>query len=144
MSIALEGMWQSANAAGTPDVAAGIAGTTRDLVYRDGEQRRAERIFDFEAIRVWAKSGTAQAPALREAVDADGDGRIAAGERGAVVRAGNHAWAVALAGPADGSPTLAAVAAVEYGGSGGKCAGPIVSQLFRAAQAEGYLPPEPD
>ena len=138
---ALSGMWKSANEGavhpGGRDV---VAGTTYRLAWNDGSGNgtRREPIFNTPGVRVWGKSGTAQASPLREAFDDDGDGRI--DRRGEIVRSGNHAWTVVLAGPEGlGRPTLSVVVLVEYGGSGGKAAAPIVNQILRAAKAEGYL-----
>ena len=81
---------------------------------------------------VWGKTGTAQAPPL----DLNADGEITPEERGF-----DHAWFVGLVGPDDAQrPMFALAVIVEYGGSGGRVAGPIANQVIRALQKEGYLP----
>jgi len=83
-------------------------------------------------VQVWAKSGTAQAPPLK--LDENGDG-----EGDATVQT-DHAWFVGLVGnESDGVPRYAIAVLVEYGGSGGKTAGPIAAEIARALVAEGYL-----
>ncbi len=94
---------------------------------------RREAIFNTPHVAVWGKTGTATAPGL--VYDADGDGPL----EPEVVRTGDHAWFVLLAGPEGGSPTHAVSVIVEYGGSGGKVAGPVANQIVRALAAEGYL-----
>ena len=83
----------------------------------------------------WAKTGTAQAPPLKH--DDNGDGEISESE---VIEHMDHAWFVGLVGPRNGTPLYAISVIVEYGGSGGRTAGPIANQIIRALQAEGYLP----
>ncbi|MEM7755706.1 MAG: penicillin-binding transpeptidase domain-containing protein [Planctomycetota bacterium] len=95
--------------------------------------RRREATFNSPHVTVWGKTGTAQAPALVH--DADGDGP----EEARVVRTGDHAWYVAVVGPEGGQPSHAIAVIVEYGGSGGKVAGPVANQIVRALAAEGYL-----
>jgi penicillin-binding protein 2 len=93
-----------------------------------------EAIFNAPGVDLWGKTGTAQAPSLRH--DPDGDGP--AGAR--VVRSGDHAWFVVLAGARGAGPRYAIAVLVEYGGSGGRAAGPIANQVVHALSAEGYLP----
>lgn len=50
-----------------------------------------------------------------------------------------HAWFIGFA-PFD-HPRIAFAVMVEYGGSGGSAAGPIVKPLLEACREEGYLPP---
>ena len=53
----------------------------------------------------------------------------------------DHAWFVGLVGPDDTKRPMFAIAViVEYGGSGGRVAGPIANQIIHALQEEGYLP----
>ena len=69
-------------------------------------------------------------------MDLDGDGAVNADER---VSDLHHAWFVGLVGAQD--PEYAVAVLVEYGGSGGRVAGPIANQIMRALMDESYLPP---
>ncbi len=91
-----------------------------------------ETIFNVKGVRVWGKTGTAEAPDLM--VDDDGDGPLAPH----TARKGDHSWFVVLVGP--DRPRYAISVIIEYGGSGGKVSGPIANQIIHALQAEGYLP----
>lgn len=130
---ALRGMERSANFA-HPDGTR--RGTTVQIGYEDGS---SEPVFNTPGVTVYAKSGTAEPPLL---LARDAEGKIARDEKGKaiVARSGNHAWVVALVQP-DGEPrpTHAVACVVEYGGSGGRTAGPIVNQIIRALAVEGYL-----
>ena len=93
-----------------------------------------EPIFRVQGQRIAAKTGTAQAPPWRR--DVDGDGVVAAGEHTSNLE---HAWVAALVGD-EGEPFRYAIAVlVEYGGSGGRAAGPIADQVVRAMQDTGLL-----
>ena len=116
--------------AGLEDVIEMSYGSANHLPLPDG----AEPIFNIDGLRLAAKTGTAQAPPWRH--DIDGDGVIEADERLSGVE---HAWVVALAGPADGELTHVISVLVEYGGSGGRAAGPIANQVMHALRAEGLL-----
>ena len=83
---------------------------------------------------MWGKTGTAQAPPLMH--DPDGEGP----EPARVVRSGDHAWFTILVGPEGGGPRYAASVLIEYGGGGGRVAGPVANQVVHALIAEGYLP----
>lgn len=97
-----------------------------------------EPIFTVEGVRVMGKSGTADAVALREQFDDDGDGRP--DRYGRVLRDGDHAWFVGLAQRSSSSrPDYVVAVVVEFAGSGGKVAGPIANQILLALRAEGYL-----
>ena len=92
-------------------------------------------IFDQPDLRVYGKSGTADAVALW--IDDNGDGRVSPGE---IKRDGDHAWFVALVQrPRSPRPDLAVAVVVEYAGSGGSVAGPILNQILHALRTEGYL-----
>lgn len=121
---AFRGMYGSANE---------LQGTTHRLSQLDGEA-----IFNTEGVLIRAKSGTAQAVSLREAIDDNGDGLP--DRWGRELRSGDHAWVIALVQP-DGTekPTYVIATVVEYGGSGGQVAGPVVNQVIHALQREGYL-----
>tara|TARA_Y100000589_G_scaffold3749_2_gene3335 strand:+ start:1440 stop:3686 length:2247 start_codon:yes stop_codon:yes gene_type:complete len=104
-------------------------GTGSRLKYGPGDY---EPIFNVDPIRVWGKTGTAQAPPL--VTDVDGDGAIEPGER---IDELHHAWFVGLAG--DVTPRYAVAVLVEHGGSGGRVAGPIANQVIHALQRTGHL-----
>ncbi len=138
---ALQGMERSANFAGRDGR---DRGTTYSIKFDDG---RYERVFDTPTVHVYAKSGTADAPDQRRTFaggETKPDGTLANpgdyDRNGAVIREGYHAWVVALVQPeGEPRPTHAIACVVEYGGSGGRTAGPIVNQIIRAMMAEGYL-----
>ncbi len=88
--------------------------------------------FNVPGVMVWGKSGTADAPAVVS--DADEEGRKR------VLRDGDHSWFVGLAGPsALGRPTYVIAVVIDYGGSGGRAAGPVANQVIWQLVAEGYL-----
>ncbi|MBX3356000.1 MAG: hypothetical protein KF724_09920 [Phycisphaeraceae bacterium] len=104
-------------------------GTAHHLQF--GEAR--EPIFDTPGVRVYGKTGTAQAPPLR--LDIDGDGTV---DR--TISGLDHAWFAGLVGDRSRDrPRYAMAVLVEYGGSGGKVAGPVAAQVIRALVEEGYL-----
>lgn len=105
-------------------------GTGSTIGFADGR----ERIFNVPGVDVWGKTGTAQAPSLR--YDPDGDGP----EEARVVRSSEHAWFNVLAGPEGEGPRYAVSVLIEYGGGGGRVAGPVANQVLHALSAEGYLP----
>ena len=113
-------------------------GTGHHITLADGTRLP---IFNAHGVTVWGKTGTAQAPPLR-AADTNGDGEIDGDDEG---REGlDHAWFVGLVGPGEPArPRYAIAVIVEYGGSGGKVAGPVANQIVHALQAEGYLPEPP-
>lgn len=114
---ALEGLRRSANEQ---------RGTTHHL---NIPGQPAERIFNAPGVAIWAKSGTADAPAFELQSD----------EEGQIKYDADHAWCVLLAGE-DESPKYAISVVVEHGGSGGRVAGPVANQVVHALIAEGYLP----
>jgi cell division protein FtsI/penicillin-binding protein 2 len=115
---ALDGLWYAIN-------------MPRGTGHHLGGQLEHELIFTVPGIKVWGKTGTADAPALR--VDPDGDGP----EEPRVARDGDHSWFVVLAGK--DRPQYAIAVLVEYGGSGGKVSGPIANQIIKVLVEEGYL-----
>lgn len=117
---ALEGLHGSANAK---------FGTTYTITFETG----IERIFNVPGVDVWAKSGTADTNPFKASFDQP-DGRGEGEEYD-----GDHAWCVALAG-VGGKPKYAIAVVVDYGGSGGKVAGPVANQVIWALVGEGYLP----
>ena len=118
--------------AGMTDAVREHYGTAARLRYAAND---TEPLFRAPGVRLLGKTGTAQAPPWVR--DVDGDGVIAPGER---VGDLDHAWFVGLVDDdAHGTPRYAIAVLVEYGGSGGRAAGPIADQVVRALQAEGWL-----
>lgn len=97
------------------------------------ERTERENIFNAKGIRVWGKTGTADASPL--VVDPDGEGPL----KPRVVRDGDHSWFVVLAGHEGERPRYVISVVIDYGGSGGKVSGPIANQIIHALIAEGYL-----
>ncbi len=94
-------------------------------------------ILDVPSVKLWAKSGTAEAPPGK--LDRNGDGV----PDGTVTDA-DHAWCVALVGDEySPSPRYAIAVIVEHGGSGGRTSGPVMAAVIRALVNEGYLGPRP-
>ena len=107
-------------------------GTGSRIKYGDDDY---EPIFTVPGVSVMGKTGTAQAPPW--ARDVDGDGSIASGERTTGLE---HAWFVGLVGEDSAAlPQYAIAVLIEYGGSGGRVAGPIANQVVEALRAEGYV-----
>ncbi len=107
-------------------------GTGYQIRY-DDRDLPPHRIMNVPGVINWAKTGTAQAPALR--VDSTGDGIPDSWMTGL-----SHAWFVGLVGSERRrEPEYAIAVIVEYGGSGGRVAGPIANEIVRALQDEGYL-----
>ncbi|MFN0133885.1 MAG: penicillin-binding transpeptidase domain-containing protein [Phycisphaerales bacterium] len=110
-----------------------------------------ERLVHFAGmpgLKVWGKTGTAQAPRILVKRDdpmgkplfdqAIADPGLPESTR--VLREGDHSWFVVLVGEAaDGRPRYAISVMMEYAGSGGRVSGPIVAQIIRALKVEGYL-----
>jgi penicillin-binding protein 2 len=91
-----------------------------------------EVIFNAPGVRVWGKTGTADAPAIR--IDPDGpDGP----QPVQTMADGDHSWFVVMVGR--DRPRYIISVIVEYGGSGGKVSGPVTNQIIHALIAEGYL-----
>jgi penicillin-binding protein 2 len=130
---------------GVEQALAGLAAAARDengtahhITVPDPATGALKRELIFNAleipgISVWAKSGTADASAL---VSHEGGQRE-------VIRDGDHAWCVYLVGDEglEGRPKFAVAVVVDYGGSGGRVAGPIANQVIYALMGEGYLKP---
>jgi penicillin-binding protein 2 len=100
-----------------------------------GHHINRERIFNVPGVKVYGKSGTADPGIVW--IDLNHDGARQSNE---LFNPGDHAWFVALV-RRDGSPRADFVVAVvvEYAGSGGRAAGPIVNQIIWALRAERYL-----
>lgn len=104
-------------------------GTGNHLTLEDGVQ---EPLTSVPGVQIWAKTGTAQAPPLN--VDNNRD------DTPDVKVKTDHAWFVGLVGNVgDREPRFAVAVLLEYGGSGGKTAGPIAAEIIRALVREGYL-----
>jgi len=106
-----------------------------------------EPIINAPGVTVWAKTGTAQAPPAF-LIDTNNDGRIIRDRNNPAQDTPiidlDHSWFVGLVGPKQSAgqpahPQYAIAVVVEYGGSGGRVAGPVANQIIRALQAEGYL-----
>ena len=120
VSKALEGLRQSVSER---------HGTGNHLTLEDGVQ---EPLTAVPGVHVWAKTGTAQAPPLKIDNNKDhvADVRVRT----------DHAWFVGLVGnEGEHRPRYALAVLLEYGGSGGKTAGPIAAEIIRALVREGYL-----
>ncbi len=94
-----------------------------------------EPIFNAPGVKIWGKTGTAQASPIY--FDPDGKGPDPA----ELVEEGDHSWFVILAGR--DRPEYAIAVVVDFGGSGGKVSGPLANQVVHALIAEGYLAPHP-
>ncbi len=105
-------------------------GTGHHMTMQNGAQ---EPIFDFPAVEVWAKTGTAQAPGIRVDVDEDGNSDRP-------ITGADHAWFVGLAGDrANHTPRYAIAVLIENGGPGGRAAGPVAAAVVQSLIDEGYL-----
>jgi cell division protein FtsI/penicillin-binding protein 2 len=107
-------------------------GTTHVITYPmpDGS-KKSESVFSAPGISIWAKSGTADTnPFQADLGQQDGRDELYDSD---------HAWCVCLAGVGD-EPRYAVACVIDYGGSGGKVAGPVANQVIHALVAEGYLP----
>lgn len=87
-----------------------------------------EPTFNIDRVRLWGKTGTAQAPPYllnnEPLDDLDLD----------------HSWFLVMASALDEAvPRFVVAVLVEHGGSGGRVAGPIANQILHALQIEGYL-----
>ncbi len=106
-------------------------GTGHAIRYEDGT---VDRIVDVPGVRMIGKTGTATAnPVVHDPDGPEGP------EPPRVLREGDHAWFVGLVGPEGAAARYAVAVLVEYGGSGGRVAGPIAEQTVHALVAEGYL-----
>ncbi len=119
VEVALEGMRQSAEEEYGSSHHLSIQGFGR------------EPIINVPGVKVRAKTGTAQAPVLARTNQA--------GET-EVLREGNHAWYVGtFSKVGQAQPSYAVAVMVEYGGSGGRVAGPVANQIVWALHDLGYL-----
>lgn len=121
--LAMEGLWRSVNER---------KGTGNHLTI-NGKQ---EPTFNVPGVRVWGKTGTADAGI--HPVDPDGAGPLESEE----LRLGDHSWFVVLAGNdvgAQSRPEYAIAVVMDHAGSGGRVSGPICNQVIAALVREGYL-----
>lgn len=130
--LALKGLHGSANEAN---------GTTHVITYTlaDGT-RQTEGVFTVPGVDVWAKSGTADTSPFRaELSQLNGGGGVGDGRDD--LYDSDHSWCVCLVGDGSGGggPKYAVACIVDYGGSGGRVAGPLANQVVYALRAEGYL-----
>lgn len=126
--MALEGMYLSATTR---------QGTTHHLSHPAVAEVNGKPIFNVTGVRVMAKSGTAD-PGKFRWIDYNRDGEPQEDEIERALR--DHAWVVALVQPEGApQPTHAIAVVVEYAGSGGQIAGPIVNQIIHALQRHRYL-----
>ncbi len=95
-----------------------------------------EPIFNAPGVSVWAKTGTADAPAI---LGDDPDGAEGPLSPPVLMARGDHSWLVLLVGPEGGLPRYAVAVITEYAGSGSRVSGPIANQVIHALIAEGYL-----
>ncbi|MGP1345853.1 MAG: peptidoglycan D,D-transpeptidase FtsI family protein [Phycisphaerales bacterium] len=103
-------------------------GTGSLLRFPDGS---SAPIIQMDGVGVAGKTGTAQASPI---VGTDESGQRT------TLRDGDHSWFVILATPEGADrPRYAISVVIEYGGSGGRVAGPVANQILRALRAEGYL-----
>ncbi len=122
VELALEGLRRAAN---------DQQGTASQLRLPGGH----ERTFNISGVEIFAKSGTAEAPDLHIEIRDEQGQKVKQ-----TIRQGDHGWMICLAKrPESLRPDLAVAVIVEYGGSGGHAAGPIVNQILHALRSEGYL-----
>ena len=92
--------------------------------------RDRDPIFNVDAVRLWGKTGTAEAPPYK--VTSDG--------RTIEIEGLDHSWFVVMASHEDEiKPSVIVAVLIEHGGSGGRVAGPIANQVIHAIRNEGYL-----
>ena len=90
--------------------------------------RDSEPIFNVNEVRLWGKTGTAQAPPYRSSPEAD------------VISGLDHSWFLVMAAhQTETTPSVIVAVLIEHGGSGGRVAGPIANQVIHALRWEGYF-----
>lgn len=103
-------------------------GTGSLLRFPDGS---SSPIIHMEGVTVAGKTGTAEASPI---TTTDEYGNTI------TLRDGDHSWFVILITPEGATrPRYAVSVVIEFGGSGGRVAGPVANQIMRALRAEGYL-----
>ncbi len=87
-----------------------------------------EPIFNLSGVKLWGKTGTAEAPPYRATPDSP------------LIHGLDHSWFVVMASDNSTSkPSVIVAVLIENGGSGGRVAGPIANQVLHALRGEGYL-----
>ena len=100
-------------------------GTGSRLRFGGGEY---ESTFNVDGVRLWGKTGTAEAPPYKLRNDSP------------PITGLDHSWFLVMASPMNEStPKIVVAVLVEHGGSGGRVAGPIANQVIHAIKVEGYL-----
>ncbi len=90
--------------------------------------RDHDPIFNVNGVRLWGKTGTAEAPPYKQSPDAE------------PITGLDHSWFLVMAsGTNETKPSVIVAVLIEHGGSGGRVAGPIANQVIHALQDEGYL-----
>ena len=90
--------------------------------------RDSDPIFNVDGVRLWGKTGTAEAPPYRSSPEAD------------VISGLDHSWFLVMAShQTETTPSVIVAVLIEHGGSGGRVAGPIANQVIHALQFEGYF-----
>ena len=90
-----------------------------------------EPTFNIHGVRLWGKTGTAEAPPYKLNADS------------IEIKGLDHSWFLVMASSlGEVKPSVVVVVLVEHGGSGGRVAGPIANQILHALQTEGYLEPK--
>lgn len=97
-----------------------LVGLRRVLSERYGTGRDIEEV---PGCTILGKTGTAEAPPIT----------IGGGQK----NDGTHAWFAGLIGPEGQAPTHSFVSVVEYGGSGGRTAGPLATAFLRELARRG-------
>ncbi|MBC8309160.1 MAG: hypothetical protein H8E83_01445 [Planctomycetes bacterium] len=88
----------------------------------------SEPTFTIQGVRLWGKTGTAEAPPYRLNKESEPISGL------------DHSWFLVMASDVGGSePKVVVAVLVEHGGSGGRVAGPIANQILYSLQSEGYL-----
>jgi cell division protein FtsI/penicillin-binding protein 2 len=103
-------------------------GTAHHITLEGGVR---ERLFAFDTIDVWGKTGTATTSPFR--LDGDRDGTPET-----LVKT-DHAWFVGMVAEKGAAPRYVIAVLLEHGGSGGRVAAPMGAAVIRAIASEGYL-----
>jgi penicillin-binding protein 2 len=92
----------------------------------------SEPIFTVDGVRLWGKTGTAEAPPYKPTHEAT------------PIVGLDHSWFVVMASHQnETTPAVIVAVLIEHGGSGGRVAGPVANQVLHALKNEGYLEANP-